>query len=114
MPKAAEAWEQAEAAWLPVAGELDTARTQYGDAKKNVDEALQAAKEVENQLQVKKGVTDPVQQAAAAAQAATKVLPDDKELADAAQKFVTRRRSSPKRRPHSPKLWTRRKRRSSR
>jgi DNA repair exonuclease SbcCD ATPase subunit len=88
--KASDAWEQAEAAWLPVAGELDTARTQYGDAKKKVDEALQAAKEAENQLQVKKSVADPVQQAATATQAATKVLPDDKELADAAQKFVAR------------------------
>jgi hypothetical protein len=88
--KASEAWEQAEAAWLPVAGELDTARTQYGDARKKVDEALQAVKEASTQFQAKKSVADPVQQAATAAEAATKVLPEDKELAEAAQKFVAR------------------------
>jgi ribose transport system substrate-binding protein len=32
--KATEAWEKAESATLPVAGELDTAKTKYADAKK--------------------------------------------------------------------------------
>lgn len=88
--KASEAWEQAEATTLPVAGELDTAKTQYADAKKKADEAAKAAADATSQLQAKKTVVTPVQQAATAAQEAVKVLPADKELVDAAQKFVVR------------------------
>ncbi len=88
--KAADAWEQAEAKSLPVAGELDTAKTKYADAKKKADEAAKAAADAASQLQAKKSVMTPVQQAAAAAQAAVKALPTDKELLDAAQKFLTR------------------------
>jgi hypothetical protein len=87
---ATDAWQDTEAAWLPVAAELDTARNQYGEAKKKVDEAVKAVADATAQLQAKKSVADPVQQAATAAQAAVKSLPEDKELADAAQKFVTR------------------------
>jgi chromosome segregation ATPase len=86
----AQAWESSEAAWLPVAGELDTARNQYGEAKKKVDEAMKAVADATAQLQAKKSAADPLQQAATATQAAIKALPDDKELADAAQKFVAR------------------------
>jgi hypothetical protein len=88
--KAADAWEKAEAATLPVAGELDAAKTKYADAKKKADEAAKAAADVTSQLQAKKAAMGSVQQAATAAQEAVKALPADKELADAAQKFVAR------------------------
>lgn len=88
--KAAEAWEQLEAKAIPVASELDKVKTQYADAKKKADEAAKAAADAESQLKSKKTVATPVQQAATAAQEAIKALPADKELADAAQKFVAR------------------------
>jgi hypothetical protein len=88
--KATEAWEQSEAKAIPVAGELDTAKTKYADAKKKADDAAKAAADAAAQLKAKKTVVTPVQQAAAAAQEAVKVLPTDRELVDAAQKFVTR------------------------
>ncbi len=87
---AANAWEQTEATALPVAGELDTAKTQYADAKKKADEAAKAAADAASQLAAKQTVSTPVQQAATAAQEAVKALPTDKELADAAQKFAAR------------------------
>ncbi len=88
--KAADAWEQLEAKAIPVATELDTAKTKYADAKKKADEAAKAAADAESQLKAKKTVATPVQQAATAAQEAIKALPTDKELVDAAQKFVAR------------------------
>jgi hypothetical protein len=88
--KAADAWEKMEAATIPVAGELDTAKNQYAEAKKKMDEATKAAADASTQLEAKKTAVAPVQQAATAAEAAVKVLPADKELADAAQKFIAR------------------------
>jgi hypothetical protein len=88
--KAADAWEKVEASTIPVASELDTAKNQYAEAKKKMDEAAKAAADATSQLQAKKSVATPVQQAATAAQEAVKALPADKELADAAQKFVAR------------------------
>jgi hypothetical protein len=88
--KAADAWEKMEAATIPVAGELDTAKNQYAAAKQKVDEAAKAAADATSQLTAKKTVVTPVEQAATAAQEAVKALPADKELADAAQKFVAR------------------------
>ena len=88
--KATEAWEQSEAKAIPVATELDTAKTKYADAKKKADEATKAAADAETQLKAKQAAVTPVQQAATAAQEAIKALPSDKELADAAQKFVAR------------------------
>src|SRR4051794_17561604 len=41
--KAADAWEQLEAKTLPVASELDTAKTKFADARKKVDDAAKAA-----------------------------------------------------------------------
>jgi hypothetical protein len=88
--KAAEAWEQVESTTMPPAAELDTAKTQYADAKKKMDDAAKAAVDAAAQLAAKKSVETPVQQAATAAQAAVKALPTDKELADAAQKIAAR------------------------
>lgn len=87
---AAEAWNAAEAAMLPVAGELDTARAQYAEAKTKLDEASKAAADAAAQLKAKQSVAEPVQQAATAAELAVKALAEDKELADAAAKFVAR------------------------
>jgi hypothetical protein len=88
--KASETWEKAESTMIPVATELDTAKSQYAEAKKKADEAAKAAADAANQLQAKQTAAGPVQQAATAAQEAVKVLPQDKELNDAAQKFVAR------------------------
>ncbi len=88
--KASEAWHKAEASMLPVAGELDTVKTQYADAKKKVDEVVKAATDATAQKDAKQKIADPVTQAASAAQQAIAVLPDDKELAEAAQKFIAR------------------------
>jgi hypothetical protein len=88
--KATEAWEQLEAKAIPISSELDTAKTKYADAKNKADEAAKAAADAESQLKAKKTVATPVQQAATAAQEAIKALPTDKELVDAAQKFVAR------------------------
>ena len=88
--KASEAWNAAEAAMLPVAGELDTARAQYAEAKTKLDEASKVAADAAAQLKAKQTVAEPVQQAATAAELAVKALAEDKELADAAAKFVAR------------------------
>src|SRR5690606_2664170 len=85
--EALQTWEQAEAAMMPVAAELDTARTQYAEAKKKMDEAVKAAADATTQLQAKQALAAPLQQAATAAQQAAQVLPEDKELAGAAQVF---------------------------
>ena len=88
--EASAAWEEAEATMLPVAGELDAAKNQYAEAKKKMDEAVKAAADVTTQLEAKQKVAGPLEQAAAAAQQAAQALAEDKELADAAQKFVAR------------------------
>jgi hypothetical protein len=87
---AAQTWEEAEAAMIPVATELDTARNQYAEAKKKVDEAAKASADATAQLEAKKKIADPVHQAAAAAAQAAKALADDPLLIDAAQKLATR------------------------
>jgi chromosome segregation ATPase len=87
---AAEAWQEKEAALLPTAAELDTARNQYAEAKKKVEEAIKAVADATVQLQAKMGAAAPVQQAAVAAQAASKLLPEDKELSAAWQKIASR------------------------
>jgi len=87
---AAEAWETAEAALLPAAGEFDAVRNEYAVAKTNLDAAVKAKNDAAAQLSTKQAVAPPLQQAALAAQEASKALPEDKELADAAQKFVAR------------------------
>lgn len=81
----AEAWEEAEAAMMPVAGEFDAARTKYAEAKQNLDAAVQAAAEATAQLKMKQEVAGPLQQAATAAQQAVQIMAEDQELAGAAQ-----------------------------
>ena len=59
---------------IPVAAELDTVRNQYAEAKKKVDEAAKAVADATAQLEAKKKVAGPVQQAAAAAAQASKAI----------------------------------------
>jgi hypothetical protein len=87
---AAQTWEEAEAAMIPVAAELDAARNQYAEAKKKVDEAAKAAADATAQLDAKKKVAGPVRLAAAAAAQAAKAIPDDAVLSEAAQKLGAR------------------------
>ena len=87
---AAKTWEEAEAAMIPVAAELDTVRNQYAEAKKKVDEAAKAVADATAQLEAKKKVAGPVQQAAAAAAQASEALPDDPVLTEAATKLTAR------------------------
>jgi hypothetical protein len=87
---ATEAWEKAEEALVPAGDEFDAARNQYAEAKKNLDAAVKAKTDATAQLTARQTAAPPVEQAAAAAQVAIKALPEDKELAEAAQKFVAR------------------------
>ncbi len=88
--KESEAWQAAEAALLPAAGELDAARNQYVEAKKKVDEAVKAVTDAKSQLQEKYLVAKPVEEAVAAVQQAAKALPENAQLADASQKLTAR------------------------
>ncbi len=85
--KASETWQAAEAAMLPVAAEFDAARTKYAEAKTNYDAALKAIADATAAMQAKQALAAPVQSAAGAAQQAAKTVPEDKALADAAQKI---------------------------
>jgi hypothetical protein len=83
-------WHQMQTAILPVAAELDAARTAYADARKKSDEAAQALAATTAQHQAKQTVAATVQQAAVSAQQAAQALPEDTELAGAAQVLATR------------------------
>jgi hypothetical protein len=87
---ALEAWHQAEATLVPMAGELDTARTTYAEAKKKLDDATLAKNDAASRHAAKQQVVTPVAQAAEATKNAVGALPDDQELAAAAEKFVAR------------------------
>lgn len=88
--RAIEEWNAAEATLLPVVGEHDQARGKYAEALKKVKDALAALTDVQNQLTAKQGVAQTVGEASAKAQEAVQKLPQDQELAAAAQKFVER------------------------
>ncbi|MCA8998082.1 MAG: DUF1549 domain-containing protein [Planctomycetaceae bacterium] len=87
---ATEAWRQASAEMFPVAGEVDTARNQYVEAKKKVDEAAKALADAQIAQQSKQDVANTVAAALTAAQAAVQAISEDKELAEAAQKFANK------------------------
>ncbi|MEZ6146263.1 MAG: DUF1549 domain-containing protein [Planctomycetaceae bacterium] len=84
------AWNAAEAATIPVADELDTARKAYDEARKKLDEADAAVSKAQSELGQKQAILTPVELAATAAQTAIAKLPDDKELGAAAEKFAQR------------------------
>ena len=88
--RALEAWHQAEAATLPAAGELDTARNAYAEAKKKADEATKALPTSPAQQQTKQNIAATLQQAAIATRTAAEALPGDNELTEAAQKLLSK------------------------
>jgi len=87
---ALDAWYQAEATTLPVAGEFDTARNAYAEAKKKMDEANKALADVTTQQQTKQTVAISLQQAAEATQKAAEALPDAKELPETAKLLLAK------------------------
>ncbi|MGH7129497.1 MAG: DUF1553 domain-containing protein, partial [Planctomycetaceae bacterium] len=87
---AVQEWLTAEAAVVPVAGELNAARKQYVTAKGQSDAAQQALAQVQAQIQAKQQAMTAVSETSAKAQEAVKLLSGDQELAAAAQKFAER------------------------
>ena len=87
---AIDAWYEAEAATLPAAGELDTARNAYAEGKKKVDEANKALADVTTQQQTKQTIASTLQQAAEATQKAAAALPDAKKLPETATLLLAR------------------------
>jgi hypothetical protein len=85
-----EAYTQAEAALLPIATELDTARQTYAEVRKKFDEATAALRAAQDLLTRKQEAAALLQPAAEAARLAAEKLPEDTELAAAAQKFAER------------------------
>lgn len=87
---AAQAWEEKEAAMMPVAAELDAARAKATEAKTNHDAALKAIADATAALNAKQALTTPVQQAAAAAELAVKTVPEDTKLAETAKAITAK------------------------
>jgi len=88
--KASEAWQEAEAAILPVAAEFDAARAKVTEAKTNHDAALKALADSTAAVTAKQALATPVQSAAAAARAAAKAIPEDAKLAEVSQKITAK------------------------
>lgn len=88
--QAVDAWQQAEAAALPTADGLDTARNQYGEARKKHDEAARALAESLAQHGIKLTASSLAQQGAAAARQAVAALTEDAELLDASKRLDAR------------------------
>ena len=87
---ATETWDVAQAALVPVAAEMDTARKAYDEARKALKTAENAlAKTIEN-LQIKSDALPAVQQAADASGKAADLIRDDAELKAAAELFAKR------------------------
>ena len=87
--KRSEAWEEAEAAMLPVAGELDAANNQYAEAKKKARRSGQRPSPTRRRsCRRSKRSAEPFNRPRPRPRKPSKPLPEDKELAEAAQKFV--------------------------
>jgi hypothetical protein len=74
----------AESTLLPVAAELDAARTQYAEARKKLDDAQKAFNDTSAALNGKKASLQAILQALDPLQSAISVLPESPELAAAA------------------------------
>jgi chromosome segregation ATPase len=81
-----ETWQAAEAAMLPVAAELDAARTKYTEEKGKYDAAVKAVADAAAAANAKQALLTPVETAAAAAIEASTTISEDKALAETAQK----------------------------
>lgn len=80
----------AETALLPVAAEADTARAQYTDAKKKLDEATRATADATAAFTARKNFADTLQAAATPLASASMLLPGDAQLAMTAQQLAAR------------------------
>ncbi len=87
---ATDTWYAAEAAAMPVAGEVDAARNLYAEAKKKLDEATAAVAQANANLQAKQGAAHALAEAVSSVQTAAKAIPEDAEIADAAQKLLAK------------------------
>lgn len=88
--KASDNWQTAEAAMLPVAAELDTAKAKVTETKNSHDAAVKAIADATTALQAKQTLAAPIQAAAAATQAAAKAVPEDAQLAEISQKIAAK------------------------
>ena len=88
--KAKASFDAAEAALLPAIDELNVARSKATEAEKKVVEATKAVAQVEASIKTKQDANVPLTEAIAKAQAASKQLPDEKDLAAVVQKLVER------------------------
>ena len=80
----------AETAMLPVAAEVDAARTQYTDAKKKLDEATKATADATSAFTARKNFADTLQAAATPLASASMLLSGDAQLAMTAQQLAAR------------------------
>jgi hypothetical protein len=85
--KVCETWQAAEAAMMPVAAELDAARTKYAEEKGKYDAVVKALADATAAAAAKQALLAPVATAASAALEAAKTLPEDTTLAETAQKI---------------------------
>jgi hypothetical protein len=82
-----DAWYAAEAVAIPVAKELDTARSAYAELRKKQDEATLALTTATSKLHTQQQLGSSLQQSLAAVQQTAQLLPTDAEIADAVQKL---------------------------
>ena len=87
---ATETWDVAQAALVPVAAEMDTARKAYDEARKALKTAENALAKTTENLQIKSDALPAVQQAADASGKAADLIRDDAELKAAAELFAKR------------------------
>ncbi len=84
---ATDAWYAAEAVAIPVAKELDAARSAYAELRKKQDEATGALNTATSKLNTQQQLESSLQQSLAALQQTAQLLPADTEIADAVQKL---------------------------
>ncbi len=85
-----DAWYAAEATALPVAKEVDAARSQYAEARKKLDEATAALAAANAGLSAKQSAATALQQAVTALEQAVQAIPGDAEITDAVQKLTAK------------------------
>lgn len=88
--QAVDAWNAAESALLPVVAEVAQARTKYTETLNKLRQAEKAVVDATAQFTARQDIAKVVAAAAAKAQEAVQKLPQDQELAAAAQKFFER------------------------
>jgi hypothetical protein len=87
---ATDNWQAAQAVADPVAGEVDTIRNQYAEAKQKLDQATASVTTANANLQAKQQLVTVLQQAATALQAASQAVPGDADITAAAQQLLAK------------------------